>query len=228
MIGDPVALRIRRNIDRAPKRLVSAFAKAQTSFIADAQQGWYCLHHSIKPINPRMKFAGTAVTASNGPRDNLAAMAMLDFVKPGDVLVIDTGQDESGAVIGDHFAAVAKQKGVVGIVTDGLVRDSTGIEKLGPPTFSRGLSPNAGYRNGPGEVNMPVSIGGIPICPGDIVVGDRDGVVIIPREQAADTKKALDAVMAAEKNTEKAVKAGKIKTMWNPKQFEKRGVVYLD
>jgi len=228
MIGDPVALRIRANIERAPKALVRAFAKAQTSFIADAQQGWNCLHHSIKPLNPKHAFAGTAVTASNGPRDNLAAMAMLDHVKRGDVLVIATAQDESGAVIGDHYAAVAKQLGVVGIVTDGLVRDCNGIEKLGPPTFARGSSPNAGYRNGPGEINGPVSVGGVVVQPGDIVVGDRDGVVVVPRAQAAEVKAALDAVVKAEQATEARVKAKKVKRLWDPGQFEARGVLYVD
>ena len=208
MIGDPVALRIRQKIERAPKRLINEFGKVQTSFIADSQQGWNCLHHSIKPIFNGMKFSGSAITATNGPRDNLAAMAMLDFVKPGDVLMIATGEDESGAVIGDHFAAAAKSKGVVGIVTDGLVRDQEGIIKLGPPTFSRGASPNAGYRNGPGEVNTKISLGGVVINPGDIVVGDNDGVVVIPFCQAEEIKKALDLVIAAERKTEKAIRAG--------------------
>ena len=144
MIGDPTAIRIRKNITRPTAALVRKFAGAQTSFIADAQQGWNCLHHSIKGLNPKQRFVGTAITASGGPRDNLAAMVMLDVIKQGDVLVISTGWDESGAVVGDHWAAVAKHKGAVGVVTDGLVRDAAGIEKLGPPTFSRGLSPNAG------------------------------------------------------------------------------------
>ncbi len=228
MIGDPVALRIRRKIDRAPKSLVRAFAKAQTSFIADAMQGWNCLHYSIKGLNPKQKFAGSAVTAFGGPRDNLAAMAMIDVAQPGDVLVVATGWDESGAVVGDIWAAVAKQKGVVGVVTDGLVRDAAGCEKLGPPMFARGLSPNAGYRNGPGEINATVSLGGIAISPGDIIVGDRDGVVVVPLAQAAAIKKSLDQVIKAEAEKDKQVKAKKIKTFWEPAKFKDRGIEYLD
>lgn len=228
MIGDPVALIIHTNITRAPVRLVRRFAKAQTSFIADAQQGFGCLHHGIKGLNPKQRFAGTAVTALGGPRDNLAAMAMLDQVNKGDVLVIATGEDESGAVVGDHWAAIAKQKGAVGVVTDGLVRDASGIEKLGPPTFARGLSPNAGYRNGPGVVNGVVSVGGITIAPGDILVGDRDGVVVVPRDQAAEVAKALTLVEKAEVQTEARVLSGKVKQFWNPDAFASRGVIYED
>ncbi len=228
MIGDPKALRIRRTIERAPGALVRKFARAQTSFIADAQQGWNCMHHGIKGLTPRQRFAGTAVTASGGPRDNLAAMAMLDVMKKGDVLVIATGDDESGAVVGDHWAAVAKQRGAAGVVTDGLVRDADGIEKLGPPTFSRGISPNAGYRNGPGEVNATVSVGGVSVSPGDILVGDRDGVVVIPREHAEAVAAALAEVVKRERQTEKAVAAGQRKQFWDPETFAARGVEYLD
>lgn len=228
MIGEPVALVIHRKIQRAPRSLVRRFAKAQTSFIADAQQGFNCLHHSIKPLNPKHRFAGPAITASGGPRDNLAAMAMLDHVEKGDVLVIATGEDESGAVIGDHWAAVAKQLGAVAVVTDGLARDADGIDKLGPPTFTRGISPNAGYRNGPGEVNATVTVGGVAISPGDIVVGDRDGVVVVARESAAEIAAALDLVIEAESQTEKQVKQGKRKRFWDPARFEDRGVMYVD
>ena len=228
MIGDPVALVINQTISRAPTSLVRRIAKAQTSFIADAQQGWGCLHYSIKGLNPKQRFAGTAVTASGGPRDNLAAMAMIDYVQKGDVLVIATGSDESGAVVGDHWAAIAKQAGAVGVLTDGLVRDAAGIEKLGPPTFSRGLSPNAGYRNGPGEVNGIVSVGGITIAPGDIIVGDRDGVVVVPKAAAADVAKALTLIEKEERKTEAKVLAGKLKRLWDPAKFADRGIDYRD
>ena len=228
MIGDPIALVINQTILRAPTSLVRRIAKAQTSFIADAQQGWGCLHYSIKGLNPKQRFAGTAVTASGGPRDNLAAMAMIDYVQKGDVLVIATGSDESGAVVGDHWAAIAKQAGAVGVLTDGLVRDAAGIEKLGPPTFSRGLSPNAGYRNGPGEVNGIVSVGGITIAPGDIIVGDRDGVVVVPKAAAADVAKALTLIEKEERKTEAKVLAGKLKRLWDPTKFADRGIDYRD
>ena len=227
MIGDPVALRVRERIDRPSKALLRKFQGAQTSFVADAQQGWNCLHHSIKPLKPAYRFVGPAVTASGGPRDNLAAMAMLDVTQRGDVLVIATGADESGAVVGDHWAAVAKQRGAAAVITDGLVRDAAGIEKAGPLTFSRGTSPNAGYRNGPGEVNGSVSLGGVTVHPGDIIIGDRDGVVVVPLARAEAVAAALKEVKRKEKEKEKQVAAGKVKRMWDPDAFAARGVEYL-
>jgi regulator of RNase E activity RraA len=228
MIGNPIALAITREPARPPASLVEQFADAQTSFIADAMQGWNCLHYSIKAQTSAQRFCGIALTADNGPRDILAAMAMLDHVTEGDVLVIATGQDESGAVVGDHWATIAQQVGAAAVVTDGLVRDIAGIEPLGMPVFARGVSPNAGYRNGPGSINSAVSVGGVNISPGDILVGDRDGVVVVPQSQAEHIAQRLAVVKQAEQAMEKKVSAGEVRRLWDPAAFEERGVQYRD
>lgn len=229
MIGDPVALTMRRSITRPAAALVEAFAGAQTSFIADAMNGMGALDYRIKPIAPDNGFVGTAVTASGGPRDNLAAMAAIDTVEPGDVIVIATGADESGAVVGDHWAMVARQKGAVAVITDGLLRDAPGIVASGLKAYARGVAPNAGYPHGPGEVNLPVSLGGITILPGDILVGDGDGVVVVPAAQAEAVAASLAKVKKAEAEMEVLIAAGDRKTMWNPGKYDDRGGVrYLD
>ncbi|MDH3450833.1 MAG: hypothetical protein OEN20_00320 [Gammaproteobacteria bacterium] len=228
MIGNPIALAITREPARPPQSLVEQFTGAQTSFVADAMQGWNCLHYSIKAQTTQQRFCGIAVTADNGPRDNLAAMAMLDHTTAGDVLVIATGQDESGAVVGDHWAAIAQQLGAVAVVTDGLVRDIEGIDRLGIPVFARGISPNAGYRNGPGSINGVVSIGGVSISPGDILVGDRDGIAVVPQAQAEHVAQRLAAIQLAEREMEEKVSAGQVRKLWNPADFEQRGVAYRD
>ncbi|MCG8694256.1 MAG: RraA family protein [Minwuiales bacterium] len=229
MIGDPVAIVIRRSIERPSKSLVNAFAGAQTSFVVDAMNGKGALDYRIKPIKPGCPFVGTAVTASGGPRDNLGAMAMLDFVEAGDVLVIATGADESGAVIGDNYARVAKKLGVVAIVTDGLVRDAAGINDCGMPAYARGTSPNAGYPHGPGEVNQPVALGPVAIQPGDILVGDDDGIVVVPLAEADTIAAQLEKVKSMEAKIEASITSGERRHLWNPTDYEDRGgVKYLD
>ncbi len=229
MIGDPVAITIRRTVERPSKTLVGAFADAQTSFVVDAMNGKGALDYRIKPIRPGSPFVGTAVTASGGPRDNLAAMALLDFAEAGDVLVIATGPDESGAVIGDNYAAVAKNLGVVAIVTDGLVRDAAGINKCGMPTYARGTSPNAGYPQGPGEVNCTVALGPVAIQPGDILIGDDDGLVVVPRAEADAIAAQLEVVKSMEAKIEASIASGERRHLWNPADYENRGgVKYLD
>ena len=117
MIGDPLALTIRRKFERPAPALLRAFRGAPTGFITDAFNGKGCLHHRVKPIDPRMHFVGSAVTALCPPMDNLAAMAILDYVNKGDVIVIATGGDESAGVIGDLWALRARQLGVAAIET---------------------------------------------------------------------------------------------------------------
>ena len=227
MIGDPLALRIYTPVGRATPEQVASVAAAPTSFIADAQQGWNCMDPAIRPLDPTTRFAGTAVTASGAPGDNLAALAALDYVGPGDVLVLATGRARNGAVIGDHYAAVARQKGVAGIVTDGLVRDAAGIRAKGPPTFSCGLRPNGMYPNGPGELNGPVSVGDVTVQPGDIVVADEDGVVVVPLLQADRVIAALAEVQAKEDALDGQIARREVATLWDRSRYLERGVEEL-
>ncbi len=229
MIGDPVALLIRRNILRAGPELLAQFQNQPTGFVTDAYNGKGCLDYRIKPLDENFAFFGSAITAYCGPMDNLGAMAALDVAKPGDVIVIATKNDESAAVIGDHWAYWAKKIGVVGVVCDGLVRDIIGLQRVGLPVFARGLTPNSGFRNGPGEVNLDVSCGGVTVSPGDIIVADRDGVVSIPLATANDVAVKLKLVYEKEMAVEDELKRISEKKFWNEESVKNRGGVrYLD
>ena len=229
MIGDPVALTIRRNILRASNDLLAAFQNQPTGFVTDAYNGKGCLDYRIKPLDPSFSFCGSAITAYCGPMDNLAAMAALDVAKPGDVIVIATKNDATAAVIGDHWAYWAKKIGVAGVVCDGLVRDIVGLMRVGLPVFARGLTPNSGFRNGPGEVNFGVSCGGVTISPGDIIVGDRDGVVSIPLAAAEQVAATLKLVQEKEMAVDDELKRINEKKFWNEESVRNRGgVCYLD
>jgi 4-hydroxy-4-methyl-2-oxoglutarate aldolase len=227
MIGDPVALTVRRSIERAPRAVMKAFAGMPTGFVTDAYNGKGCLDYAIKPLLPTMRFSGSAVTAFCGPMDNLAAMAMLDFAKKGDVLVIATTGDETAATIGDLWAFWAKKIGVVAIVCDGLVRDVNGLLKVGIPVFARGVKPNSAFKNGPGEVNTTVTCGGVAISAGDILVGDRDGVVAVPRAEAAQVVDRLEHVKKKEAEAEARVKKGIKLKFWDPDALGSR-LNYID
>jgi 4-hydroxy-4-methyl-2-oxoglutarate aldolase len=229
MIGEPTALTIRRNHERPPEALLARYRATPTGFVTDAQDGRGSLHHSIKPIDPAMSFHGTAVTALCGPADNLAAMACLDVVRPGDVIVIAAGADEHAAVIGDLWALWARRLGVAAVVVDGLVRDVSGLLEAGLPVFARGHCPNSGFRNGPGEINLGVTCGGVHVGPGDIVVGDRDGVVVVPLARAESVADRLDLVRDKEAQSLARIRAGEKLQFWNEAAVATRGAVrYLD
>ena len=227
MIGDPVALTIRRKIERPPARTLRAYAGQPTGFVTDAYNGRGCLDFRIKPLTPDMKLCGPAITAFCSPGDILAAMAILDFAKKGDVIVIAAGAETNAAKIGDLWLHWAKRIGVAGIVCDGLVRDVVGLLKADLPVFARGIAPNAGYKSGPGAINAEVSCGGVAIAPGDIVVGDRDGVVAIPRTQAAAVAKQLELVKQKEAAAEQSIRRGVKLQFWDEKALGER-VRYVD
>ena len=227
MIGDPVALTIRRNIERPSKAIMKAFAGMPTGFVTDAHNGKGCLDYTIKPLLPTMSFSGSAITAYCGPMDNLAAMAILDFAKKGDVIVIATTGDHTAATIGDLWAFWAKKIGVAAIVCDGLVRDVTGLLKVDIPIFARGVKPNSAFKNGPGEINTTVTCGGVAISAGDIIVGDRDGVVAVGLAQAADVVERLEIVKKKEAEAEAKVKKGVKLKFWDADALGSR-LHYID
>ena len=209
MIDDPPLLTIRRNIERPARSLVDAFVGTSTGFIVDAMEGRGALDSTIKPQpGTPVRFVGTALTCQNGPADNLALCAAVAQCAPGDVLVAATDGFSGCAVVGDLLLGIAKNRGAVGFVTDGLLRDLTDIQGLNFPAFAAGVSPNSPARNGPGTVGLPVVCGGMPVASGDIVVGDPDGVVIVPHAEIAAVLARLEAVRANEATMLKAVQGG--------------------
>ena len=129
---------------------------------------------------------------------------------------------------GDLYVGMAKNAGVAGIVTDGVVRDLTGINEVGIPVFARGICANSPWKNGPGKVGLPIVIGGVNVNAGDIVAGDQDGVVIVARRTAPAVADGLKAVLAKEKKMEANVKTGMTIPGWLKDAYKDKGVKYLD
>jgi len=227
-MGEASKLTIRRNFPRPPRSDLEAFEKALTGWVADAQGRRGALPHTIKPITGHARFVGTALTVQTRPVDNLAPYAALRFAKPSDVLVIAAAGDDSCAVAGDVLLGMARNTGIVAAVTDGLVRDVAGIEDVGIPVFARGLTPNSPFKDGPGSVGLPVAIGGVAINAGDIVVGDRDGVVVVPQDNIRSVIAALDGVSVKEAAMEKLVEEGATHPAWLDEILESGAVDYLD
>ena len=209
MIKDPPVLRIRRGFARPTDALLAQFAGVPTGYLVDAMGGGGCLDYRIKPLaEPSAVMVGTAMTCHAGPADNLALFGALEAGRRGDILVAATDSFMGTAITGDLLLGMAKNKGIAGFVTDGVVRDLVGILGVGLPVYCAGLTANSPARNGPGTVGLPIVIGGVRIESGDIVVGDRDGVVIVPLAEAASVAKKLADVKAAEAGLEALVRGG--------------------
>lgn len=209
MIKDPPLLTIRRHFPRPAPELVNAFKGVPTGHLVDAMGGRGCLPFGIRPLFPeRAEMIGTAVTCEAGPADNLALFGALEVAQRGDILVAATDAFTRTAVTGDLLLGMARNRGVVGFVTDGLVRDIPGLRAVGLPVFCAGVTANSPARSGPGAVGLAIVIGDVVIQSGDILVSDSDGVVVVPRDRAASVLETLTAIRAAEQAFEAKVASG--------------------
>jgi 4-hydroxy-4-methyl-2-oxoglutarate aldolase len=209
MIKDPPLLTIRRNFARPASEQIAALGNVPTGHVVDALGGRGALDYRIKPLAPASAvMAGTAITCHCGSADNLALYAALATARLGDVLVAATDSCTVTSICGDLLMGMARNRGISGLVTDGLVRDLAGILAVGLPVYCAGLSPNSPARSGPGSVGLPVVISGVAIASGDVIVADNDGVVAIPGGQIENVIEELTGVRAAEAALEAKVKAG--------------------
>lgn len=212
MIEEPPLLTIRKDFPRPDAALVDALRGIPTGYAVDAMNGRGALDFRIKPLvdgtGPQTVFTGVAMTCFTGPNDNLALFGALAMARKGDVLICATEGYEGAGVTGDLLIGMARNRGVAAFVTDGVVRDLSGLLGVGLPIFSRGITPNSPVRDGPGTVGLPITVGGVSVSPGDVLVGDRDGVVVVPQARLAEVVQRLEAVKAAEAALEAKVKAG--------------------
>lgn len=165
--------------------------------------------YAVKPLLPMASsLVGVAVTCECGPADNLGVLGALDIARPGDIIVASTDSHRSTAVIGDLVLEMMKNKGVAGFVTDGLARDLEGIERVALPVYCKGITPNSPARTGPATAGMPVNLDSTYVCSGDVIVADRDGVVVVPARQLKVVIERLAEVKSAESALLQAVESG--------------------
>jgi len=164
--------------------IIHLFHNIPTTCISDVMNGLNNMHPTIKPLKEEHKFVGKALTVKIPVGDNLAVLRAIREAKTGDVIVIDAKGDQYRAIAGDFVVGMAQTLGVSAIVVDGVIRDIIGLKKLNFPVFSRGTTVAASGKAGVGEINIPISCGGTSVSPGDIIVGDADGVVVIPQSEA--------------------------------------------
>jgi regulator of RNase E activity RraA len=184
MPGKP-GFRILPSPPRLPDDLLARFRGLASSNLADAMGRFNFLDPAIR-MRSGLRLCGLAVTVNARPADNLMVHKALAVATPGDIVVVSTGGNTNSAVFGELMCTTAVAAKLGGIVVDGAIRDVERITALGFPAFSKTVSPGACDKDGPGEINVPISCGGAAICPGDIVVGDDDGVVVVPAKDAAD------------------------------------------
>lgn len=208
--------RVNTRIERLPADLMRQFAQFPTPDISDLLNRLYAVDPIIRVLtNPSHTICGPALTVKVFPGDNLMVHKSLDVMQPGDVIVVDAGASTLNAVLGDLISTKARHRGAAGFVVDGLVRDLPSIQELIDfPVFARGTTPIGPLHRGPGEINFPICLGGVVVNPGDLIVGDSAGLVVVPRGIAEELLGRLKSHESANAAYFDSVKKGDFSNAW--------------
>jgi len=195
----PSSSDLRRDFERVSPAVVQRASAFPASTLSDVAGRHGTLDGRIAPLLPSIRMAGPAFTVEVRPGDNLMVHAAISIARPGDILVIDGKGDRTCALMGSIMINACRKLGLAGVVVDAAVRDVEELRELGFPVFSAGANPKGPTKFGPGRINWPISCGGEAINPGDLIVGDADGVVVIGREQAESLLELAAAKVAEER-----------------------------
>jgi regulator of RNase E activity RraA len=223
-----IGFRAFRRKQAVPSELIQRFGGIPTTNVVDAMGRTGAMDYGIKPIDREMRLLGPALTVRVRPTDNLIIYAAMKMASPDDVLVIATGNFTLTSTWGDLTSYMARGLGIAGVVTDGLCRDVAGIRDAGLPVFARGAVPNSPFKDGQGEINIPVSVGGVVVNPGDIIIGDEDGVVVVPQADAQEVRDGSLAVVEREKATMAGFAEGRFIPSYVDAELENKGFRIVD
>ena len=212
-------IRVYRRSEPLDDDVVERFGRVTVSSISDSLErmagavGIQVVGESLSSLHGRA-MVGPAMTVRTRPGDNLAVHKALDLAAPGDVLVIDARGELVNAILGELMSQYAASRGIAGLVVDGAVRDRQSISSGEIPVFAKGFSHLGPYKSGPGEIHGTVSVGGVTVHDGDVIVGDPDGVVVVPRARASEALEAAEGVVASEARQQTAIRAGSWDRTW--------------
>jgi RraA family protein len=215
-----------RDIQRVDPELVARAAQYPSSILADVAGRRGALCSRIAPLAPTMRLAGPALTIDVRPGDNLMIHAAMALARPGDVLVIDGKGDESCALMGEIMVSQCMALGIAGVVVYGAVRDTEAIRALGFPMYAIGANPNGPSKLVPGRINWPVSVGGVTVQPGDLVVADGDGVVVVEPAKVPTVLELAKKKLADETARIDGIRSGtQLRPTWLDAALRKAGVL---
>lgn len=208
----------------APAGAIEALAGLPSSVLGDVMGGRLVGTTALRPVNrSAVQVCGSAFTVRVRSGDNLLLHKALELLQPGDVLVVDGEGDTSRALMGEIMMTSARMRGAVGFVIDGAIRDVEAFEEHRFPCWARGVSLRGPYKDGPGTINLPVTVGGMVVNPGDVLVGDSDGVVAIPAALALQVAAEARAKVAHEQETIAAIRAGNYSSAWVDAALKDKG-----
>jgi RraA family protein len=218
-----IGFKIHRRERKVDSAIVEKFRALPVANVSDGMSRMAAFGARLRPLHAGGGLAGPALTVRTRPGDNLMVHAALNRAERGDVLVVDAGGDLTNAIIGELMLAHAEKIGIAGVVINGAVRDLGAIRTSSFPVFAAGVTHRGPYKDGPGEVNVSIAIDGTVVEPGDLILGDDDGLVCIPLEATEEIYRATVAKQAAEEKTMTATKAGTVDRSWVEETLKRLG-----
>lgn len=218
-----VGFRIAPSAPPVDPALVEAFRAIPVSIVSDCMSRKTASAAGIRPHHAGGALAGTALTVLTRPGDNLMLHKAIDMARPGDVIVVDGGGDLTNALMGEIMLTLAARRGVAGFVIDGAIRDSEAIAAQKLPVYARGITHRGPYKDGPGEINTVIQAGGMVVHPGDLMLGDGDGVLAVRPAEAPAILQAARATVAKEEAMLAAIAAGTLDRSWVDATLKARG-----
>ena len=219
--------RIYHQFERPSRSLVDAFKDIPVANIADTMNRTSCIGGKIRPYNTQ-PLIGSAFTVKTRPGDNLLLNKAIEMASPGDVIVVDAQGDTNNALMGELMAIWAQNRGIAGFVLDGAIRDAGFIKQMTMPVYAAGVTPAGPYKDGPGEINTPISVGGVTVRPGDILIGDDDGIVVINPKDAKEILVKARKTVAYEEKVMADIENGIWDRTWIDKALHDKGCEFID
>jgi regulator of RNase E activity RraA len=215
-------------LPRIDPALVEAFRPLPVANVSDSMWRMDSGGGNLHPMHRDGKLAGPAFTVRMRPGDNLLLHKAIDMAQPGDVIVCAAGGDVTNSLFGELMLSHAIKRGVAGFVLNGAVRDADALYERNLPVYAAGVTHRGPYKDGPGEIGFAIGLGGMVIQPGDLMLGDADGVLAVPRATAAEILERTRAKLQAEEKQMAAIENGSIDRSWVDKALKERGCVFVD
>lgn len=223
-----IGFRIHKRSRKVASDVIEAFRPLPVANVSDCMSRMVAGGPTLRPLHKGGVLAGPAFTVKTRPGDNLMVHKALDIAEPGDVLVVDAAGDLTAAIVGELMLSHAQMRGLAGVIINGSVRDLSWIKVSELPVYAAGVTHRGPYKDGPGEINAAIAIDGMVIEPGDLILGDEDGFVCVPYDQAATVLEATTAKKAAEDQMMRDIEAGTSDRAWVDETLKRLGCESLD
>ncbi|PWC13118.1 methyltransferase [Brenneria roseae subsp. americana] len=217
---------IKKYFNRPKKYLIDEFRKLPAANIGDVMNRQFCLSNKIKPLN-ELKLTGPAFTVNLRSGDNLLFYKAIEMASPGDIIVVNGQGGEKNALMGELMLRWAIKKDIAGIIINGMIRDLGFIQQSSIPVFALGATPAGPFKDGPGEINFPISIDGVVISPGDMIVADLDGAVVIRQSDLESVLEKTKLITEKEENIKTQIENDEWDMSWVDEKLLEKNCIYL-